>query len=97
MSFPVSVQIDIMVALTVVAEGKMPDSSKPMKGFGSGVFRIAMRHQTDTYRVVYAVLIDDDVWIIHAFKKKSKSGIKTPKPENDLIRKRIKMIKEKLK
>ena len=75
----------------------MPEIAKPIKGFGSGVFEIALRHQGDAYRTVYAVQIGDDLWIIHAFKKKSTIGIKTPKHEIDLIRNRIKTIKEVLK
>ena len=52
---------------------------------------------TDAFRVVYAVLLGPDVWIIHAFQKKSKSGIKTPQAEIDLIRERLKRLKEVLK
>jgi phage-related protein len=45
---------------------------------------------------VYAVQLDDDVWVLHAFQKKSKAGIKTPKHEIDLIRERIKRVMEQL-
>jgi phage-related protein len=68
-----------------------------MKGLGSGVYEIAVRFRTDAYRAVYAVQLDDDVWVIHALKKKSKTGIKTPQEEIDLIRTRIKRLKEMLK
>jgi phage-related protein len=74
----------------------MPEIAKLLKGLGSGVFEIALRHQGDAYRTVYAVQIGDDLWVVHAFKKKSKTGIKTPKHEIDLIRNRIKAIKEVL-
>jgi phage-related protein len=47
--------------------------------------------------VVYALQIGDDIWVIHAFQKKSKSGIKTPKQELDLIHERLKRLKERLK
>lgn len=57
---------------------------------------LVLRHQGDAYRVVYAVQIGADVWVIHAFQKKSKSGIKTPKAEIDLIRDRLKRLKERL-
>ena len=46
---------------------------------------------------LYAVKIDADIWVIHAFQKKSKSGIKTPQMEVDLIRDRLKRLKEVLK
>jgi phage-related protein len=45
----------------------------------------------------YALKIDADIWVVHAFQKKSKSGIKTPQMEVDLIRERVKRLKEALK
>jgi len=80
-------------ALTVAAEGQKADTAKPLKGFGSGVFEIVVRHR-DTFRVVYVLQLDDALWVIHAFQKKSKSGIATPKPEIDLIKARLKRLKE---
>ena len=85
-----------MFALRIAAQGEKADAAKPMKGLGAGVFEIAVRHRRDAYRTVYAVQLDDDVWVLHAFQKKSKSGIKTPKHEIDLIRERIKRIMEQL-
>lgn len=84
-------------ALRQAALGETADIAKPMQGLGSGVFEIALRYQTDAYRVVYAVQIDEDVWVLHAFQKKSKTGIKTPKQDFDLIRQRLKRLKEELK
>lgn len=95
--FPQGAQIEIARALTIVAEGGFPDIAKPLKGFGSGVIELALRHKGDAFRVVYALHIDTDVWVIHAFQKKSKTGIKTPKAEIDLIHERLKRIKEMLK
>src|SRR5271170_6754076 len=76
-------------ALTILAEGRMPDIAKPLAGFGSGVMELALRHRGDAFRVVYALQIDADIWVIHAFQKKSKSGIKTPKQEIDLVQERL--------
>ena len=59
--------------------------------------QIALRHLGDAFRAVCAVRIGADVWVIHAFQKKSKSGIKTPKAEVDLIRERLKRLKEMLR
>ena len=50
----------------------------------------------DAFRVIYAVQLADDIWVVHAFQKKSTTGIKTPKYENDLIRNRLKSLKEML-
>jgi phage-related protein len=94
---PETVQEAALSALTVAAEGQKADTAKPLKGFGSGVFEIVVRHRGDTFRVVYALQLDDAIWVIHAFQKKSKSGIATPKPEIDLIKARLKRLKEMLK
>lgn len=87
-------QDQIAFALRLAAEGERPDSAKPLRGVGSGVFEIALRYRTDAYRTVYAVQLADDLYVIHAFQKKSKTGIKTPKHEIDLIRQRLRRIKE---
>ena len=95
--FPRGAQVEMGRALTILAEGRIPDVAKPLTGFGSGVMELAMRHRGDAFRVVYALQIDSDIWVIHAFQKKSKSGIKTPKQEIDLIHERLKRLKERLK
>jgi len=68
-----------------------------MKGLGAGVYEIAISYRKNAYRSVYVVKIEEDIWVVHAFLKKSKTGIKTPKQEIDLIRYRIKLLKEQLK
>jgi len=84
-------------ALSIVAEGSWPDIAKPLHGFGSGVIEFALRHKGDAFRTVMALQIDNDIWVIHAFQKKSKTGIKTPKAEIKLIHERLKRLKEMLK
>ncbi len=86
----------MLSALTIAAEGSKSDKAKPFKGVDSGVFEIALDYQGDTFRVIYAVKIGVDIWVIHAFQKKSKSGIKTPQMDVDLIRERLKRLKEAL-
>jgi phage-related protein len=95
--FPEDVQSDMLDALTVAAEGGKSEKAKPFKGVDGGVFEIALRHRNDAFRALYAVKIDADIWVIHAFQKKSKSGIKTPQMEIDLIRDRLKRLKQALK
>jgi phage-related protein len=58
---------------------------------------LALPHRREAYRVIYALKLNQDVWVIHAFQKKPKSGIKTPKAEIDLIRERLKRLKEALR
>src|SRR4051794_24119876 len=84
--FPAGARLEASQALTIAAEGGKADVAKPLKGFEGGVFEIALKHRGDAYRVIYAVQLGDDLWVIHAFQKKSKTGIKTPKAEIDLIR-----------
>jgi phage-related protein len=95
--FPAEVRLEVLRALTVAAEGGKSDKAKPFKGVDGGVFEIALRHRGDAYRAIYAVQIGADLWVIHAFQKKSKTGIKTPKAEVDLIRERLKRLKEMLR
>lgn len=95
-SFPESARTICLTALTIAAEGSKADIAKPMKGMGSGVFEIALPLRGDAFRVIYAVQIAEEVWVIHAFKKKSTQGIKTSKQGIDLIKDRLKRLKEML-
>ena len=96
-SFPPAVRIAAERALLVAAAGGNADFSKPLKGFRDGVFEVLLKQRGDAYRVVYAVQLGDDLWVIHAFQKKSKTGIKTPKAEIDLIHERLRRLKEMLR
>ena len=68
-----------------------------MKGLGSGVFEVALPFRGNAFRVVYAVQLGDELWVVHAFQKKSTQGIKTPKHEVELIKDRLKRLKEMLR
>lgn len=92
--FPDGAQTTALTALTVIADGGTPDIAKPLSGLGSGVWELAIKERGDAYRVVYGLQIGVEVWVVHAFQKKSKSGIATPKHEIDLVRERIKRLKE---
>lgn len=89
--FPVEVRDEIDDAINDLRNGGTPNKAKPLQGF-SGVLEIAIKHRTDAWRVVYALKIGEEIWMIHAFQKKSKSGIATPKAEIDTIRKRLKHL-----
>jgi phage-related protein len=94
--FPDEVRTTCLTALTIAAEGGKADVAKPMQGLGSGVFEIALPFRGDAFRLVYAVQLDEDVWVVHVFQKKSTRGIKTPKHEVDLIKDRLKRLREML-
>ena len=78
-------------ALHLAQTGKKHANAKPLRGFGgAGVLEVVEDHLGDTYRAVYTVKIDDAVYVLHCFQKKSKQGIETPKHDMDLIRERLK-------
>ena len=97
-AFPPEVRRSIGVALYDAQKGVKAPTAKPFKGIGSGVFEIAVRFDKDAYRAVYAVQIGKRVYVLHAFQKKSKHGIATPRQDVDLIAQRyrqaLKMEKE---
>lgn len=95
--FPQGTKAICLAALTIAAEGGKADIAKPLHGIGSGVFEIALPFRGDAFRVVYAVQIGEELWVIHAFQKKSTRGIKTPKHEIELIKDRLKRLKEMLR
>jgi phage-related protein len=96
-TFPEGASSICLAALTIAAEGGKADLAKPMRGLGSGVFEIALPFKGDALRVVYAAHLADEIWVVHAFQKKSTQGIKTPQREIDLIKDRLKRLKEMLR
>jgi phage-related protein len=86
--FPNGAQKLLGDELQLIQFGGMPKDVKPFKGVGSGILEIALRYASDAYRVVLAVQIGKRIYVLHAFQKKSKRGIATPKRDVDLIKKR---------
>ena len=96
-TFPADARSICLAALTIAAEGGKADIAKPLHGIGPGVFEIALPFRGDAFRVVYAVQLAEEIWVVHAFQKKSTQGIKTPQREVDLIKDRLKRLKEMLR
>ncbi|MCU1267281.1 MAG: toxin RelE [Acidobacteria bacterium] len=97
-SFPAEVKDLLGYALYQAQVGLKAPSAKPLRGFGgAGVLEIVEDHQTDTYRAVYTVKFSELVYVLHAFQKKSKKGIATPKPDIDLIKRRLRVAEEDYK
>ena len=96
-AFPEGARSICLTALTVAAEGGKTDIAKPVHGVGPGVFEIALPFRGDAFRVVYALQLAEEIWVVHAFQKKSTQGNKTPKREIDLIKDRLKRLKEMLR
>lgn len=95
--FPADAPTICLTALTIAAEGGKADIAKPLRGFGSGVMEIALPFDGSVCRVVYTLQIEDDVWVVQTFRKKSTQGIKTPQRELERIKERPKKLKEVLK
>ena len=77
--------------------GELSVKAKPLRGLGDRVMEIAAHDANGTYRAVYTVAIGDSIYVIHAFQKKSKAGIATPKSEMELIRQRLKELRSEVK
>src|SRR5712692_6887663 len=86
--FPDGAQKLIGDELQLLQFGGMPKDAKPFKGVGSGVVEIAVRYDTDAYRTIVAVQLRKKIYVLHAFQKKSKTGIKTSKQDVDVIKQR---------
>lgn len=89
-AFPAAVQDEMGYAIYLAQCGQKHVSAKPLTGLGSGVLEVVADHRGNTFRPVYTVRFADRIYVLHAFQKKSKSGVATPKPDMDLIAQRLK-------
>jgi phage-related protein len=92
--FPEEVRKLIGDELQLLQFGGMPRDTKPFKGVGGGVFEIAVRYDKGAYRTIVAVQLGKKLYVLHAFQKKSKRGIETPKRDIALIKQRYNEAKE---
>ena len=94
-AFPPETRRAVGYALYFAQMGDKHPSAKPLKGFGgAGVLEIVEDYDGNTFRVVYTVKFSEAVYVLHAFQKKSKKGVRTPKWEMDLVRERLKRATE---
>ena len=92
--FPDPVSRAVGYALFLAQEGKKHLRTKVFSGMGgAGIIEIRENDQSGTYRVVYTIEIEEYIFVLHAFQKKSKSGIATPKQEIEMIKNRLKEAK----
>lgn len=90
-NFPEEVRKEIGFALYLAQSGEKSLTAVPLTGFGNAMVpEIIVDYMGDTYRSVYTVRFERAVYVLHAFKKKSKRGVSTPKHEMDLVRQRLK-------
>ena len=94
-AFPEDVKDAMGYALYVAQLGGKHSDAKPLHGFGgAAILEIIEDHEGDTFRAVYTVRFAGRTYVLHAFQKKSKAGIKTPKHQIELIRSRLKRAEE---
>ncbi len=92
--FPEAVQDRMGFAIYQAQLGFRHRNAKPLTGIGAGVLEIMSRHEGDTFRAVYTVRFEAAVYVLHAFQKKAKRGIATPRQDLDLVRRRLKRAEE---
>jgi phage-related protein len=89
-AFPPSVQSSMGQARLDAQYGDTHPDAKPLRGFGdTAVMEIVDNFDGDPYRAVYTVRLASGVYLLHAFQKKSRSGIKTDQHNIELIRRRL--------
>jgi len=97
-SFPEAARKATGFALRAAQERFKAVSAKPLRGFGgASVLEIVENRDGDTYRAVYTVNFEEAVYVLHCFKKKSKSGIATPKQDLDLVKQRFRAAQQEHK
>ena len=82
--------------LTRIQLGSQPRNGKWLTGIGPGVQEIRIAYSKEAYRVIYVAKIADCIYVLHAFHKKAKSGIATPKEELELASKRYRDLVKSL-
>jgi phage-related protein len=89
-AFPDDVKSEMGYGLFQAQQGFRHRKAKPLTGFGgAGVVEIVSDHRGDAFRTVYTVRFASSVYVLHAFQKKSKTGIATPQSDINLVRQRL--------
>lgn len=92
--FPDRVQDHVGFALYLAQIGQKHRDAKPLTGVSPRVMEIVSLAQSGTYRTVFTVVFAEAVYVLHAFQKKSKRGIATPKAEIDLVKQRLRAAEQ---
>lgn len=93
LAFPEAVRREMGYALYVAQSGGKHESAKLFKGYGSGIYEIVSSYNTNAYRAIYVACYEDAIYVICAFQKKSKTGIKTPRRNLAVIEDRLKRLR----
>jgi phage-related protein len=98
LAFPESVQREMGYGLYLAQMGERhAPMAKTLKGFqGGSVVELKESDSSGTYRAVYTVRFADSVYVLHAFQKKARRGIETPKAETEIVNRRLRdLIRER--
>lgn len=91
---PAKVKVSFGFRLCELQKGGTPLDMKPLSQFGGGVYELRASFDGDAYRTVYVVNLGKALYVLHAFMKKSKSGIGLPKPDKELVEIRLRRARE---
>jgi phage-related protein len=94
LAFPEAVKDAFGASLSVAQFGGKHPNAKPWKGSGGGVLEIVEDHRGNAYRAIYTVKFANAVYVLHAFQKKSPSGIRTPRKDIELVEQRLKFAQK---
>jgi phage-related protein len=94
LAFPESIKDDIGIALSVAQFGAKHPHAKPWKGEGAGLFEVVEDYRGDTFRAVYTVRFSTAVYVLHAFQKKSPSGVRTARTDAELVTRRLNLARQ---
>ena len=94
LAFPTQVVSDVGYALGIAQLGGKHPAAKPWKGEGAGVFDVVESYDGNAYRAIYTVRLEGAVYVLHAFQKKSPSGIRTAQRDIDLVKDRLRRAQE---
>jgi phage-related protein len=93
-ALPGRVKASFGLRLFELQQGRTPLDMKPLPQFGTGVCELRESFDRNAYRLMYVVNLAKALYVLHAFVKKSKSGIGLPKPDSELIEGRLRRAKE---
>lgn len=93
-ALPAPVKASFGHRLRLIQKGKPVMDAKALRQFGPGVFELRDQFDRNAYRMMYLVNLKSAIYVLHAFMKKSASGIGLPKPDAELIAQRLGAARE---
>jgi phage-related protein len=94
LALPEAVKDGIGTALSIAQFGGKHPAAKAWKGAGSGVLEVVEDHDGNAYRAIYTVRFRRAIYVLHCFQKKSHRGIRTPKPDLELVSRRLRLARQ---